>query len=191
MTDDAELVDRLSAFADRLPDALAAFAESLAHQRDRAEGEGEELCLTDSQRRHASEILTALALGREGKDLPAAVPAPHQLAELATRVRELRERKKQVEAELAEATEELVREIGVGAAVSTDDADVRVGIPRLSVRITDPSALPTEFLSLQPDRRAILEHVQEAAEVPPGAEVSETRPTVYFRARKGEGPSPG
>lgn len=190
MTDDAELVDRLSAHADRLPDALAAFAESLARQRDRAEGEGEEVRLTDPQRRHANEILTALALGREGKDLPAAVPAPEPLAQLAAHVRELREKKKQVEAELAEATEDLVREIGIGAAVSTDDADVRVGVPRLSVRVTDPAALPAKFLSLQPDRRAILEHIQEAAEVPPGAEVSETKPTVYFSARKDRKPAP-
>ena len=183
MQDDPDLVDRLNALADRLPAALVGFAESLARQRDRAEGEGEPFRLTETQREEVGGILSALAQGREGSDIPAEVPATDRIAELAERVRELRERKKAAEEELAAATDELVREVGVGATVGTSRFRVRIGEPRLSVKIKDAGLLPSELLTLQPDRRAILDHVRDSAEVPPGAEISETRPTVYFSAR--------
>ncbi len=44
--------------------------------------------------------------------------------------------------------------------------------------------LPQAFFSVQPDRTKILAHVRETAEVPEGAEVAETKPTVYPSAPK-------
>lgn len=180
MQEHVDLVDRLIALADRLPTKLAEYAECLSRLRERAEGEGEEFRLTEPQREEVIGILAAVAQGCEGKQIPIGVPAPEDVAVLVERVRELREAKKAVEEELDSASEELTRLVGIGATVLTADARLRVGAPRLTLRIQDASALPAAFLSLQPDRRAILDHVREAAEVPPGAEVSESKPTLHF-----------
>jgi len=180
--DDAELVDRLNSFAEHLPVPLVTFAECLARLREEAEAGGAALHLTESQRDEAQGILTALALGHTGKKIPAEVPAGPELGALAERVRDLRARKKTLEAELSAATEELVAAIGIGATIKSTELRVRVGEPRLSVKVPDATALAPQFLSLQPDRKAILAHVREAAQVPAGAEISETKATVYFSA---------
>jgi len=161
------------------------FGESLARQRDRAEGEGEEFRLTPAQREEAESILADVATGREGKAIRAEARATSRAEELAEHVRVLRERKKAVEDELAAATEELVREVGEGATVASEHVRVRVGIPRLTVRVKDKRLLPEAFFSAQPDRTKILAHVRETAEVPEGTEVAETKPTVYLSVPKG------
>ena len=178
MPNDSDLIDQLNAQIQRLPTELAAFAESLSRQRERHEGAG--FALTEAQREQTGALLAALALGPGSQDLPTQVAASQRVIELAEQVRELRVRKKTVEQQLALATEELVREVGVGVAARAPDFGLRIGEPLLRVKVVDPGQLPAAFLTLQPDRKAILEHVRTAAEVPPGAEVSETRPTVYF-----------
>ncbi|MFT4538659.1 MAG: hypothetical protein ACI835_001096 [Planctomycetota bacterium] len=182
MQDDTEWVDRLSAIADRLPEAQLAFAESLARQRERCTLD--HFSLTEAQREQASAILTAVALGHEGTEIPDAHEASDPIATLARRVQELRDEKRSIDKKLAEATQELVREVGIGATVGTQEFRVRVGEPRLSVKVTDAASLPDEFKTMQPDRSAILEHVRECADVPTGASVSETKPTVYFSVNK-------
>ena len=160
----SDLIDRLSALADRLPPELVTFSECLARQRER--DEGEDFRLTAPQREQVVCILSALALGKEGQELPRQIAASERVAELAERVRELRARKKAVDEELVLATDELVHEAGVGVSASAAGFGVRIGEPRLSVKIKDAKQLPASFLSLQPDRKAILEHVRAAAEVP-------------------------
>ena len=178
MQTDSQLIDRLTALSASLPAAQVTFSECLARQRDRFDGE--EFRLTEFQRQQARAILDALAQGQGGRELPDQVPATERVVELAQRVRQLRERKKALEEELVQATDELVREVGLGVTTGAEGLRVRIGEPRLSVKVTDPEVLPPDFLSLQPDRKSILAHVRAAAEVPPGTEVTETRPTVYF-----------
>ncbi|MFT5291398.1 MAG: hypothetical protein ACI8QS_002628 [Planctomycetota bacterium] len=182
MQNDSELIDRLSGYAAQLPTPLLTFSECLGRHRDRCE-DGV-FRLTEAQREQALEILGALADGLEGKQLPGQIEASERVEALAQRVRELRERKKALDEELGLATDDLVREAGVGVSASTAAFGVRIGEPRLSVKVKDADQLPPAFLSMQPNRKAILEHVRTAAEVPLGAEISETRPTVYFSAPK-------
>jgi hypothetical protein len=177
---DPELVDSLNSLAGRLPAPVVTFAECLARLRERREGEGEEFRLTECQRRQAEDILAALARGASGKEIAGAAPVTANLSALAERVRDLRARKKALDEELVGATEELVAAVGVGATVAGSAWRVRIGEPRLSVKIPEVQALPPEFLTLQPDRKAILTHIKEVAEVPAGVEISETRATVYF-----------
>ena len=177
---DSQIVDMLSVEAEVLPAPLLTFAECLARLREKAEGEGRAFQLTACQRDQAHEILNGLARGLSGKKLECSVDLPPDLQELAARVHDLKERKKAVEEELSQATEELVSAIGVGATVLGPDWKVRIGEPRLSMKVLDTKELPEEFLSLQPNRKAILEHVKEAAQVPPGVSISESKATVYF-----------
>ncbi len=177
---DSQIVDMLSVEAGALPAPLVTFAECLARLREKAEGEEREFRLTACQRDQAHEILSGLARGLSGKKLGCSVNMPADLQELAARVHDLKERKKAVEEELSQATEELVSAIGVGATVLGTDWKVRIGEPRLSMKVLDATELPEEFLSLQPNRKAILDHVKEAAQVPPGVGISESKATVYF-----------
>ena len=177
---DSQIVDMLSAEAESLPAPLLSFAECLARLREKAEGEEREFQLTVCQRDQAHEILNGLARGLSGKELECSVSMPADLEGLAARVHDLKERKKAVEQELSEATEQLVAAIGVGATVLGSEWKVRIGEPRMSMKVLDAAELPEEFLSLQPNRKAILEHVKEAAQVPPGVGISETKASVFF-----------
>lgn len=177
---DAELIDSLNAQAERLPDALMTFAECLGRLRERLEGEGQAFQLTTCQRGQAEKILAGLEQGLSGKDLSASLPLPDDLAELTAQVRALREQKKVIEKQLTAATAQLVIAIGVGATVTGTDWKLRIGEPRLSIKVKDASGLPAEFLALQPDRKAILAHVKNAAEVPAGVTISETKAALYF-----------
>lgn len=177
---DSQIVDMLSAEAELLPPALLTFAECLARLREKAEGEEKPFVLTTCQRNQAHEVLGGLARGLSGKKLEFNVNMPTDLEELAARVHDLKEQKKALEEELTQASEELVTAIGIGATVRGPDWKVRIGEPRLSMKVLDAKELPEEFLSLQPNRKAILDHVKEAAEVPAGVGISESKATVYF-----------
>ncbi|MFT7677120.1 MAG: hypothetical protein ACI8QC_001097 [Planctomycetota bacterium] len=178
---DAELATSLITQTERLPAPLVTFAECLAKQRDRMEADEEEFRLTDCQREQALKIIAGLERGLSGKDFVADTPIPTELEELAQRVRDLREQKKAIEKDLTQAADQLAASIGVGATVAGSDWKVRVGEPRLSVKVKDATEIPSEFLSLQPDRKAILAHVKAAAEVPAGVTISETKATLYWR----------
>jgi len=58
---------------------------------------------------------------------------------------------------------------------------VSVGSPGMSLRVVDAEQVPPAFQKPQPDRKAILAHVQSTGELVPGTEVGTRRPAVTVK----------
>lgn len=105
-----------------------------------------------------------------------------RLARLAERLAELRDEKRYLESEIEKVSAELADVLEPGFKGPLGSVTVRVSPGRRTLRITCAEDVPPSLCSLQPDRKAILAHLDTGAPPPAGTETSHGRPIVTVTA---------
>lgn len=104
------------------------------------------------------------------------------LNSLALRLLELRQEKRYLDTQIDTVSAELAAALGPGAKREFTGVSVRVTAAKPGLRIVRAAEVPSEFRSLQPDRKLLLQHIATTGAVPAGVAVTEGKPVVYTRA---------
>ena len=107
-------------------------------------------------------------------------PQEALLNQLAERILVLNAKRQEIDSELADAKQLLVALIGESNVVRSARFQVKTTRPGWSLRILEKQKIPAQWLSPQPDRRAILQHYKRTGEIIPGASIAPRQPSVYL-----------
>lgn len=99
---------------------------------------------------------------------------------LAGRVQLLTRKRHEIDGELTEAKQLLVALVGDRSIARGARFRVKTSGAGWSLRILDKQEIPTQWLSPQPDRTAILHHFKTTGEIIPGASVAPRQPSVHL-----------
>ncbi len=99
---------------------------------------------------------------------------------LAERVQMLSEKRQEIDGELAEAKQLLIALVGEQSIARGERYRVKTTGAGWSLRVLDKQEIPAQWLSPQPDRRAILQHFKATGEIVPGASVAARQPAVHL-----------
>jgi hypothetical protein len=100
---------------------------------------------------------------------------------LLSRIADLQDEARRVDATLQAAKDTLVQMIGYRTKRRLSQFRFSIGRPLHSVRVIDRDRVADAYRSLQVDRRLILNHFRSTGEVPTGVEIRETRPSVIVK----------
>ena len=68
--------------------------------------------------------------------------------------------------------------LGPSVELDVGGLGIKVGPEMQNLRVIEAQRVPKEFLSMQPDRKAILAHYRQTGQVLPGTQISSKRPAV-------------
>jgi hypothetical protein len=100
---------------------------------------------------------------------------------LASEINELLETKRTASLRINQLKDTVTVLMGADNTCWTGTFRIKTGKPAHSLRIVDQHCIPIEFLTPQPDRRAILAHFLNTGELIPGTDISNRRLTVTIK----------
>ena len=92
---------------------------------------------------------------------------------LAAELGSLRLARRKIEARIEEVRSRLYEQVGDGWEFESDLVRVKVSAPSVSCRVVSRDALPSEFKSLQPDKRLIMKSLKATGVLVPGTELTQ------------------
>jgi len=97
---------------------------------------------------------------------------------LATEVVSIDEQQDKLEERLVELKAALACMLGPSQERAVDGLGIKTSVAMPSLKVSEPARVPAEFLSKQPNRKAILRHYAETGEMVAGTSISMRRPAV-------------